>query len=163
MSDEQQIPSNEDVQAEVSVHETQPATVEVAAPAPAPEPVYVPEPAPAPEPEPVPAPAPAPARRQPSPYGSAVSGNDRDVVTLAACVFKNKFARKSLTIHHVQRRLAELGYGDAAADRDGWYGDLTKSAVRAYQSAEGLAGDGVIDAATLESLFADDPNVTVES
>lgn len=101
-------------------------------------------------------------RRAPSPLGQAVSGNDVDTISLASCVFKNKFAQKSLTIHHVQRRLIELGYPDAYNDRDGWYGDLTKLAVAAYQKDNGLDGDGVIDLVTLQSLFADDKNVAIE-
>lgn len=118
------------------------------------------------EPEPSPAPAPEPpkttnAGRQPSPKGQTVSGGDRDEVRLASCVFKNTFARKTLSVYHVQRRLNELGYKDAYTDKSGWYGDLTMKAVREYQAANGLAGDGVIDQATLDHLFSDDPNVIV--
>lgn len=100
-------------------------------------------------------------RRAESPAGAAVSGQERDTVSLAACVFKNRFQKKSLSVHHVQRRLAELGYPDAYTDKDGWYGDLTMQAVRQYQAAEGIEGDGIINMATLESLFHDDRNVTV--
>lgn len=107
------------------------------------------------------APKPAPARRQPAPPGRAVSGGDKDEVRLSACVFKNKFARKSLSVYHVQRRLNELGYRDAYTDKTGWYGDLTLKSVREYQAANGLAGEGVIDRATLDHLFSDDTNVTV--
>lgn len=131
------------------------------------------EPAPEPEPAPAPAPEPAPAakvakavkkvaaKRAPSPAGAAVSGNEHDTVSLAACVFKNKMQKKSLSVHHVQRRLAELGYPDAYTDKDGWYGDLTMQAVRQYQEAEGIDGDGVINIETLRSLFDDDRNVIV--
>lgn len=104
---------------------------------------------------------PAPALRQPAPPGRAVSGGDKDEVRLSACVFKNKFARKSLSVYHVQRRLNELGYRDAYTDKTGWYGDLTLKSVREYQAANGLAGEGVIDKVTLDHLFSDDPNVTV--
>lgn len=90
-----------------------------------------------------------------------VSGGDTDHVFLKQCVFENKYARKSLTIHHVQRRLTELGYPDAAADRDGWYGQLTKSAVEQYQQAHQLVPTGIIDEKTFTSIFAGDPNVTV--
>ena len=101
------------------------------------------------------------AGRAPSPLGAVVSGNERDNVSLAACVVKNMFARKSLSVHHLQRRLAELGYHDAASDKDGWYGDLTVLAVTAFQTAEGLEATGLVDMATLEALFHDDANVTV--
>lgn len=100
-------------------------------------------------------------RRVPSPTGQAVGGGDVDTVYLSKCVFKNSAARKSLSVHHVQRRLSELGYRDAYTDKDGWYGDLTKAAVLAYQRDCGIAGDGIIDADTLNSLFEDDPNVDV--
>lgn len=99
--------------------------------------------------------------RRASPLGAVVSGEVTDNVSLASCVVKNKFARKSLSVHHVQRRLEELGHKDAAADRDGWYGDLTMKAVKDYQAAEGLEASGVVDMATLISLFHDDPNVVV--
>jgi peptidoglycan hydrolase-like protein with peptidoglycan-binding domain len=111
-----------------------------------------------------PAPAPAPPTRMtrsPSPAGQSVSGDASDEVHLCKCTVKNAYSKKSLSIHHVQRRLTELGYADADSDKDGWYGDGTLAAVEAYQKANGLAGDGVVDAATLEHLFADDPNVTV--
>jgi peptidoglycan hydrolase-like protein with peptidoglycan-binding domain len=101
------------------------------------------------------------AGRTPSPLGAVVSGNERDNVSLAAFVVKNMFARKSLSVHHLQRRLAELGYHDAASDKDGWYGDLTVLAVAAFQAAEGLEATGLVDMATLEALFHDDANVTV--
>ncbi len=90
-----------------------------------------------------------------------VSGKDKDDVFLKQAVFKNPRARKSLTIHHLQRRLAELGYGDAAADRDGWYGDLTKLAVEAWQKDNRVEPTGLMNAKTFEGIFAGDPNVRV--
>jgi peptidoglycan hydrolase-like protein with peptidoglycan-binding domain len=91
----------------------------------------------------------------------AVSGAAQDNVYLSRCVVKNQFERKSLTIHHVQRRLAELGYRAATADKDGWYGDNTVSAVASFQSAVQLTSTGIIDAETFTALFAGDPNVIV--
>lgn len=111
------------------------------------------------------APAPAPQKtavnRTPSRPGQTVSGEPVDEVRLATCVYKNMTARKTLSVYHVQRRLVELGYREADSDKSGWYGDLTRSSVRAFQSDEGLPGDGVMNAATLDRLFFDDPNVTV--
>lgn len=100
-------------------------------------------------------------KRRPSPRGQVVSGGETDPVLLASIVFKNPAARKSLSVHHVQRRLAELGYPDAHTDKDGWYGDLTRKAMAEYQRDNGLEGDGIADAVTLAHLFADDPNVTL--
>lgn len=100
-------------------------------------------------------------RRAPSPRGQAVGHADIDNVLTSAIVFKNAYNRKSLSVHHVQRRLTELGYADANADRDGWYGDLTRMAITAYQRDNGLdvSGDATIE--TLTHLFSDDPNVAI--
>jgi peptidoglycan hydrolase-like protein with peptidoglycan-binding domain len=92
---------------------------------------------------------------------AAVSGNATDEVRLSQCVYKNTFARKSLTVHHIQRRLAEWGYTDAISDRDGWYGDLTKDAVAKFQTDHYLVGQGEMNAQTLQNLFSGDNNVTV--
>jgi peptidoglycan hydrolase-like protein with peptidoglycan-binding domain len=105
-------------------------------------------------------PAPAPAPVQPSP--SAVVGTgDRYDVLLSRCEFKSKVTRKSLSVHHLQRRLDELGYRDAATDKDGWYGDLTRHAVAAFQADRKLDGDGLMNAATLAAIFDGDRNVNV--
>ena len=92
---------------------------------------------------------------------AVVSGADKDEVLLAACIYKNPRARKSLSIHHLQRRLAALGYAEAYADKDGWYGDLTKNAVTAFQTDNGLEVTGLADAETLHAIFDGDGNVTV--
>lgn len=97
----------------------------------------------------------------PSPVRHVVSGSETDDVYLDKCVYKNTFARKSLTVHHVQRRLVELGYRDAGSDKDGWYGDLTMMSIAAFQSARSLAGDGCMNAETFVELFNGDQNVTV--
>lgn len=119
-----------------------------------------------PEPEPEPAPAPAPkakakVREEDTEATHVVGLGDKDEVVLAQCVYKNIYARKSLTVHHLQRRLAELGYGDASADLDGWYGDLTKESVRQYQGDNNLEATGVMNADTLKRIFKGDPNVMV--
>ena len=90
-----------------------------------------------------------------------VSGKDKDDVLLSAAVFKNERQRKSLTIHHLQRRLAEHGYGEAMGDKDGWYGDNTKIAVTNYQQANQIEATGLVDAVTFERIFAGDHNVNV--
>lgn len=107
---------------------------------------------------------PAPATKSapvPAAANAVVSGELTDTVSLSKCIYKNSFARKSLTVHHVQRRLVELGYKVADADKDGWYGDMTKLAVSQFQADNGLEGDGLIDADTFQELFAGDHNVTV--
>jgi hypothetical protein len=90
-----------------------------------------------------------------------VSGGDHDEVHLASCVFKNKYARKSLTVHHLQRRLTELGYGEASVDSDGYFGDYTLQAIEAFRKDKNIKGTDPIDAATFEAIFIGDPNVKV--
>lgn len=118
------------------------------------------EPVPAAEPEPVPAPAPK-EKAKPAPASHVVTNADADPVYLASCVYQNKYARKSLTVHHLQRRLVELGYADAEGDKDGWYGELTALSVSAYQKDCGLESTGMMDADTFTKVFAGDSNVEV--
>jgi hypothetical protein len=132
--------------------------------APAPEPVEVEEPKPVvveePKPEPVPEVKPAPVVAKPT--GNHVVGKgDADDVYLAKCVYKNMYERKSLTIHHLQRRLEELGYKDVIGDKDGWLGDLTMMSVEKFQKDKGLAATGKIDADTFRKIFEGDSNVNV--
>lgn len=132
---------------------------------------------------PVPAPAPVPAPKtpqkakyaepkavtldditasQPVPAGPAVVGNGEvDDVQLGKIVYKNLYARKSLSVHHMQRRLAELGYDEALNDKDGFYGDHTKRALSRFQAANKLDGAGMVDADSLTLLFTGDPNVNL--
>lgn len=98
----------------------------------------------------------------PTPAGPAVvSNNAVDDVMLSACVYKNIHNRKSLTVHHLQRRLAELGYPFALQDPDGYYADNTKTAVTFFQMDRGLIATGVVNAETLEAVFDGDPNVRI--
>jgi len=134
--------------------------------APAPEPVEVEEPKPVaveePEPEPVVVPEVVPTLVVDTPKEKHVIGNgDADDVYLAKCVYKNIYERKSLTIHHLQRRLEELGYKDVIGDRDGWLGDLTMISVEKFQQDKGLAATGKVDADTFRKIFEGDTNVNV--
>ena len=95
----------------------------------------------------------------PSAPKAAVSGADTDEVYLANCVYKNTAARKSLTVHHLQRRLVELGYNEAMTDKDGWLGDETKTAIEKFQKLEGLEPNGTVDEATFLAIFKGDMNV----
>jgi hypothetical protein len=95
----------------------------------------------------------------PSAPKAAVSGADTDEVYLANCVYKNTAARKSLTVHHLQRRLVELGYNEAMTDKDGWLGDETKTAIEKFQKLEGLEPNGTVDEATFLAIFKGDINV----
>lgn len=68
---------------------------------------------------------------------------------------------KSLTVHHLQRRLAEVGYAEAAAGIDGQYDTLTERAFLAWQSDNDFEGTPDVD--QLSALFDGDPNVSVEN
>jgi hypothetical protein len=134
--------------------------------APAPEPVEVEEPKPVaveePEPEPVVVPEVEPIPVVAKPAEKHVVGTgDTDDVYLAKCVYKNIYERKSLTIHHLQRRLEELGYKDVIGDRDGWLGELTMISVEKFQQDKGLAATGKVDADTFMKIFEGDTNVNV--
>jgi len=143
-----------------------PAVVDENPAAPAPEPVSVEEPKPEPvviveEPKPVvPEVKPAPVAAKPV-EKHVIGKGDTDDVYLAKCVYKNIYERKSLTIHHLQRRLEELGYKDAAGDKDGWLGELTMIAVEKFQKDKGLAATGKVDAETFRKIFEGDSNVNV--
>jgi hypothetical protein len=102
------------------------------------------------------------AKSQPkSEPGHAVSGNTVDDVYLNMCVYKNDYQRKSLTVHHLQRRLFELGFYAASGDKDGYYGDGTKLAVQEYQQANQLESTGIVDERTFHMIFAGDSNVKI--
>jgi peptidoglycan hydrolase-like protein with peptidoglycan-binding domain len=77
-------------------------------------------------------------------------------------VYKNKLDRKSLTVHHIQRRLLEWGYTDAYSDRDGYYADGTVASVAKFQEDHKLTRtDGHMDCETMNAIFENDHNVTV--
>lgn len=116
------------------------------------------------QPEPTPV-APAVVVETPRPEAprasAVVSGGSVDQVLLKQCVYKNPAARKSLSVHHLQRRLNELGYTDAHADKDGWLGDLTKLAIEKFQKDKHMPVTGTVDADTLKKIFEGDRNVEV--
>jgi len=98
----------------------------------------------------------------PQPAGPAVvSNNTVDYVSIKSIIYKNLHARKSLSVHHMQRRLNELGYAEAFADKDGFYGDKTLEALARFQGDRNLLGGGIADRHTLELLFTGDPNVNL--
>ena len=138
----------------------------VEAPAPIVEPEVIVEPTPAPEPEVIPEVVPEPVHvEEPKAHtpkaNQSVSGNGVDEVLLANCIYKNVYARKSLSVHHLQRRLIELGFKDADADKDGWLGDETVAAIKNFQASKGLDVTGSVDATTLTKIFEGDHNVQV--
>ena len=85
-----------------------------------------------------------------------------DTVKVSAIKFKNLSARRSISVYHTQRRLKELGYAEAGADREGFYAEGTKVAMEKFQADKKLAVEGMPNLETLEKLFDGDVNVKVE-
>jgi hypothetical protein len=125
------------------------------------EPEVIVEPTPTPEPEVIPEAVPEPVHVDKPKANQSVSGNGVDEVFLANCIYKNVYARKSLTVHHLQRRLIELGYKDADADKDGWLGDETVASIKDFQADKGMDVTGSVDADTFTKIFEGDHNVQV--
>ena len=158
---------------ELNTEHIEPAVIDeapvVEASAPVVEHAVVVEPTPEPEaiPEVIPEPVKAEEPKLEEPMAhkpkatQAVSGNGVDEVLLANCIYKNVYARKSLSVHHLQRRLIELGFKDADADKDGWLGDETVAAIKNFQASKGLDVTGSVDATTLTKIFEGDHNVQV--
>jgi len=90
---------------------------------------------------------------------SVVSNDAIDTVHVSKVVVHNKAQKKSLSVHHVQRRLAEWGFRGAYLDKDGYCGDHTVSALAEFQKSLGLEATGTPDHATLSRLFEGDTNV----
>lgn len=68
-------------------------------------------------------------------------------------------SNKSLTVHHIQRRLAERGYGEVYRDRDGFWRDGTSAALEEFTEKHGLAGKSHVE--VLRALFENDDNVEI--
>lgn len=105
--------------------------------------------------------SPAPAKKKATPVARHVVGKgDTDEVLLSRAVpLQRAKTRKSLTIHHLQRRLAELGFPEAASDIDGRWGELTGRAVSDWQKKNGHP-EGDLTGKQFTEIFEGDPNVT---
>lgn len=110
-----------------------------------------------PAPKPVgakPAAKPAPRRKD-----SVVGSGDTDPVAYSmARPPRPTEGRKSLTVLHIQRRLAEEGIPVIAPT--GRYENTTTEAVKAYQVREGGKPTGLLTREEFRTLFDGDPNVT---
>lgn len=160
MTDNIETPAQPEADMNRGPHGTQmaeaPASVEVAEEVSTP--AVKPEPQPVVAEAPVETPKPKPAVK---PARHVITDADKDPVLLSSCVYLNKFNKKSLTVHHLQRRLVELGFNDAVGDKDGWYGELTHKAVAEFQKANRLEVTGITDAKTFAAIFDGDSNVEV--
>lgn len=91
-----------------------------------------------------------------SPYAVVTRG-----VTDAVKVSVGFGSNKSLSTHHVQRRLAERGYGEVYRDRDGFWRDGTQDALDAFATDAGFT-EGTPKRDVLASLFENDGNIHLE-
>lgn len=82
-------------------------------------------------------------------------------VRLSAIVFQNPLSKRSVSIHFLQSRLAELGFDLAKTDKDGWFSEGTKNAVMRFQESNGLPITGLVDESTLLAIFDGDDKVKV--
>ena len=102
-----------------------------------------------------------PAAAPVAPYAVVGAGPTDSVAYSAAKPPTKTGSRKSLTVHHLQRRLKELGYDVAYADRDGTYGTLTEEGVKAWQKDNGHEATGLLTREQFAAVFDGDVNVTV--
>lgn len=70
-------------------------------------------------------------------------------------IYKNKMAKKSMSVWQVQRRLFDLGYTAVKKAKPGYYEEITQSVVDAYRTENNL-GEGQIDEKFLKALFKGD-------
>ena len=94
------------------------------------------------------------------PAVSAVESAPLEVVEVYEdkIIFKNKMAKRSMSVWQVQRRLFDLGYETVREAKPGYFEEITLKAVEDYRADKDL-GDGEIDAKFLKSLFKDDKAV----
>lgn len=117
------------------------------------------KPEPEPEPEPEPAPAPKVRRRAEEPTPAAVQpDHDAVDIVLAALAYPSR-NKNSASVRRVQYKLYHAGFTAVSSDVDGHYGAGTFSAVKDFQASKGLDQTGIVDATTLQTLFAGDTAV----
>lgn len=103
-------------------------------------------------------PATKPARKRVK--DSVVGAGDTDTVAYSkARPARPTEGRKSLTVLHIQRALAELGFPIGAPT--GRYDNTTRDAVISYQASLGGVATGLLSRDQFSALFEGDPNVTV--
>jgi peptidoglycan hydrolase-like protein with peptidoglycan-binding domain len=95
-------------------------------------------------------------------HNAVVGGGDTDpIVYSKARVPGPTEGRKSLTVLHIQRRLADEGFPDAASAPGGRFEALTTRAVSLWQESRKEPATGVLTREQFEALFEGDPNVTL--
>lgn len=95
-------------------------------------------------------------------HNAVVGGGETDPVLYSkARVPGPTEGRKSLTVLHIQRALADAGFADAASAPGGRFEALTTRAVTLWQESRDEPATGVLTREQFADLFEGDPNVTV--
>ena len=96
----------------------------------------------------------------PATPNSAVSSSGVDTIYYSKAIPAGKNGpRNSLTVQHIQRRLAEHGYTEAWSETR--YGALTESSVHLFQNSRNEDETGVLTRAQFQALFSGDQNVSL--
>lgn len=66
-----------------------------------------------------------------------------------------KYEDDNDNVKAMQQRLFDLGYVDDEENVTGYYGDVSKAAVKAFQTNNGIKATGTADNATLVAMFAE--------
>lgn len=102
---------------------------------------------------------PAPRKKAPKSPHAVVGNGKTDTVSLS--IILDPRQRKSLSIHHLQRRLGELGYQEAVSARDGRLDKLTRNAINKWQADNGREVGADLTMQDLQDIFENDSNVTL--
>ena len=81
-------------------------------------------------------------------------------VSRSKLIYKNMFEHNSRSVGVTQIRLLELGYMDAGADKRGYLGDGTLTALSKFAKDQGFGQVDIQDEAFVKAIFAGTP-VTV--
>lgn len=92
-------------------------------------------------------------------HDAVVGAGETDLIKYSSA--RPSSQKRVLTVLHIQRRLMDLGFSEAASAPGGRYEALTESAVRKYQESLGEAATGLLTRDQFAALFEGDPNVEV--
>lgn len=81
----------------------------------------------------------------------------RDRVSRAKLQYKNMFEHNSYSVVVTQTRLVELGYSEAGADKRGYLGDGTLTAISKFAKDHGFGQVDIQDEALVKAVFAGTP------
>jgi len=111
-------------------------------------------------------------KKQPAKKAAASKGKKTDpksvptvltsdiTVSRSKLIYKNMFEHNSRSVGVTQIRLLELGYVEAGADKRGYLGDGTLTALSQFAKDQGLGQVDIQDEALVKAVFAGTP-VTV--